>query len=297
MSVVWRIEKARGRGRIATPRRVEALSRQMVNAVRGDFARGIEKFRPRVDPAEMLAAFKRGKYDAVRKVVPWEALGEALQPGIRRLGQAMSLGANTELPLMPGRLSYSLRNETVGQYLRTRTGVLITTSEAGMLESVRAATEKSFTRAATPQQVADMLRSSIGLNAPQARALANYRTALATAKSPAAPERIDSLVEGYRERLLDQRAIMIGRSEVRFAQNAGQKEVWDAAEAEGLLPAGSGREWVVDGNPCPELCLPMSGVVVALDEPYTLPDGREVMNPTESHPNCYCIERLVFGQG
>ncbi len=286
--------KSGGTGRVVTRARIEALSKQMAQGIRADFVRGIERFRTKVDPAEMLAAYKRGKYDAVRETVPWDALEKGIRPAMGKLQPAMSFGADNGKAMVPGGMRYDLRSETINSYLQRRTGELITTSEKGMLEAVRAATEKSFSRAATPQDVANMIRGSIGLNAPQARALANYSRKLGEDGTPG--ERRAELVDGYRERLLDQRAILIGRTEVRFAQNAGQRAVWDQAAADGMLPEGSGRQWVVDGNPCPELCRPMDGVIVGMDEKYTLPDGREVDSPTESHPSCYCTERLVFGR-
>lgn len=285
----------RGRGRIATKSRVDALARRMDGAVKMDFLRGIESFRRKVDPEDLLRSFLTGNYSKVVRTAPWHKLGDDMEPALARLGKAMLAGAQQTVKALPvpSAFRYSPANAKIESYLRTRTGELITTSEKGMLEAVRAATTRSMTHALTPQQVAREVRGSIGLNAPQARALANYRSGLA--RDPKVkPERAEALAEGYRARLLDQRATMIGRTEVRFAANAGQQDIWEAAQDRGYLPHDAQRVWVVDGNPCKELCLPMDGIAVGLYEPWTLPDGREVHNPTDSHPNCYCLASIQF---
>ena len=43
-------------------------------------------------------------------------------------------------------------------------------------------------------------------------------------------------------------------------------------------------------------CEKMTDVETPLGEPWTLPDGRKVMVPTESHPRCRCSAGLSFGE-
>jgi hypothetical protein len=285
------ITKAR-RPKIATPARVEALSARMASALKVDFLHGIQSFKARANRDSMREAFLAKDYKAVMRSVPWKDMDKDLDLG--RLGDAMRSGAiaaKREIA-MPSTFRYGLTNPKIDAYVKNRTGELITTSEKGMLEAVRAATARSVSHALTPQQVADEIRGSIGLNEPQARALANYRSGMASAKEAIAPDEQEARADSYRERLLDQRATMIGRTEVRFAENAGQQEVWESADEQGFIPDTALRVWKVDGNPCPQICRPMNNVPTGLREPWTLPDGREVMLPTESHPNCFCIAIL-----
>lgn len=294
--VVVNKAKRYGGGKVRTYRRVHALGQKMEGAIKADFIKGVERFKLRVHPEAMLKAFMNGKYDEVVTTVPWKTMGKDLEPMLGSMGRTIKLSADGALKELPfaDKFRYSVANPKIAAYLKGRTGELITTSEAGMLEAVRAATQRALTHGLTPVQVGRELRDSIGLNAPQARALANYRSGLATGLNAKEPDEIDTLAEAYRQRMLDYRATMIGRTEVRFAANEGQQDVWEAAVDEGLMPDGTQRVWVVDGNPCPEICLPMNGVAVGLDEPWILPDDREVDNPTQSHPHCYCISTLRF---
>ena len=55
------------------------------------------------------------------------------------------------------------------------------------------------------------------------------------------------------------------------------------------------RKWVVTPDDLLDqhICEPMADETVGLDEPYTLPDARQVMVPQEAHPQCRCSEVLV----
>ena len=264
-------------------------------AVRLDFMRGITTFRDNIKLGDIVKALFSGKVETVFKTLPWNKLGKQLGASVDGIGIAAQRAAESADKLLPKPLglNYDVRNPRLDKYLTQRTGEMITVVQEGTLQAVRDSTKRAFTSGLTPRDVAAEIRGSIGLNARQARALTNYRDNLE--KSGTAPGRIDSLAEAYGERLLDQRAIMIGRTEVANAINEGQQSVWDTAKEEGLLPDSAKRVWIVDGDPCPQLCLPMSMVAVGIDEPWTLPDGRKVETPSYSHPHCMCLAQLDIG--
>lgn len=289
-------ESPRGRQRRlrADFNRRNRRSQAMGGAIRMDLLRGIRSFRRNVDFDDVMRAIRTGKMSEVLRTVPWSRLDKALQPAARGLASAGEISASAafaELPFDRG-LQLSTLNPKLVQYVESRTGELIKTVQDGMLASIRQSVRRSFDKALRPQQVANEIRSSIGLNVRQVTALGSYRNKLEAGGTSAA--QVKKLTDAYAERLLDQRAIMIARTEVRFANNAGEQAVWQRAKDQGLLPETTKRVWVVDGNPCPELCLPMDGVKVGLDEPWVLPDGRAVDNPTSSHPHCFCIASLDF---
>lgn len=279
-------------------RQNHSISQAMGSAVKVDLLRGIETFKSRLAKGslqeEIIRAAKTGDWRKMFKIIPFDRLESDLRPMTNRLLAAARSGADVTVNRLPEptqrKLRYDIKNPRIADYIKNRTGELITTSEDGMLSAVRAATKRSLTHALTPDQVAGEIRGSIGLHARQVTALNSYRLALADGGHSAA--RQEAMVNAYSERLLDQRALMIGRTEVRFAANAGQNDVWRAAADAELIPATARRIWVVDGNPCPQICQPMNGVETGLDEPWELPDGRLVDNPTESHPNCYCIASI-----
>lgn len=289
-----------GSGRKAY-KHAEEISKRMGNAVRIDLVRGVTTYKRSVNAKTMEKAIATGNYRKVMGTLKFSDLGDAWAPafeGVRRAAKLSSDNAVRSISeALPDKYRYDINNPRIDNYIATRTGNLITTSEDGMLEAVRASVRRSFTDGLTNTAAAEEITSSIGLNAPQARALANYRAGLAASDtlSDAAQK---AAGDDYASRLLDQRAMMIARTEIRFADNEAQIDVYKAADADGLLPPNSKKVWVVDGAPC-EVCEPMDGVAVGLDDPWTItmPGGkrRQVWNPTDSHPQCYCIVSIEMG--
>jgi hypothetical protein len=93
--------------------------------------------------------------------------------------------------------------------------------------------------------------------------------------------------------------MMIARTETKNAINRGALAVWKAGRDQGLIDETATKEWVVDGDPC-EICEPMDGVQVPLDESWTIEllNGQEmqVEIPSQAHPHCYCGMELHFGK-
>lgn len=288
-------EKGRRRRLTADYRRKHRAAEELGNAIKVSFKNGMETFRRKVDLEDLLRALKTGKMSKVIQTIPFDKLPNdmaELARGLVSVGQVSAGAAYEDLP-PTARLSYDLSNPRVAKYIESRTGELITRVKEGTMEAVRAGTARSFANAVPPAVIAEEIKGSIGLNDRQARALSNFRSKLE--KDGTSPGKVAKLAEGYEKRLLDQRAIMIARTETRFASNAAQQGVWEEARDDGLLPKNAKRVWVVDGNPCPKICEPMNMVAVGIDEPWTLPDGREVDTPTSSHPNCFCISTLDLG--
>ena len=268
----------------------------MQGVVKISILHGMTTFKRDISPAKLMRAWVTKNYDAIREVVSFGKFGDHLEPAMRRIldgARAASRGAIEALPApTQASLRYDVKNPRIADYIANRTGHLITTSEDGMRAAVSAAVKRSMTNAISPRQAAGEIIGSIGLNERQAIALANKRTALET--SGHSPAKQSEIVDAYADKLLDDRAMMIAATEIRAAQNEGQQAVWEQADEDGLLPDGVKRAWIVDGRPC-EICLPMDGVAVGLDEPWTLPDGTQVDSPTESHPFCMCMSTLDLG--
>lgn len=302
--MIW-IEKARRRpppAKTAAQRdeynRQHRMAQRLTTPFKVDLVKGVTKFRNDVSTEDIARALARGSIKGVFETIPWHELPGALDPAMEQLADAAVKGSKSTIDALPKHIStnlrYDVRNKQVAALLKTRTGEQITALQDGTLAAVRLATRRALTHGLSPRDVADEIKGSIGLNDRQAVALSNFRAGL-LARGKHTDDQVDRLVDAYGARLLDQRAVMIARTEVRFATNAAQQAVWSAADKDGLLPPDSVRVWIVDGNPCPELCRPMNGKTARLGEAWTLPDGREVMVPTESHPHCYCVEQLRLG--
>ena len=105
-------------------------------------------------------------------------------------------------------------------------------------------------------------------------------------------ELIDLRVSQYAGRLLRARALNIARTETLAAANAGQTELWRAAETSGLLQPGATRVWLVtpDDRLCKE-CMEMDGQVRGLNQPFTSSGGAEIDSPP-LHSSCRCATGL-----
>lgn len=292
------------RGDSPTHARIGRIVDEMSPFVRGDIKRGIETFRDNVSPSAIERAIKSGTMDAIAKAVPWDTLPDSLDKGFAKVvkaGRQSAIGAAQELPGQgpaPVQLVLDRAGPKLESYTVTRKGIIRQATEDGTHEAVRREVHLARTRHMTPSELANNVRQVIGLNARQAVAISNYRGSLGqdirdpetgklTRKAVPVRER-EAMVQAQIDRMLDVRADNIARTELAFATNAAQAEAWRAAQDAELLPEGAGRKWLVDGNPCAELCVPMHGVVVGLDEPWVLPDGREVDVPQEAHTNCQC---------
>ena len=193
----------------------------------------------------------------------------------------------------------------------------------GVTEETRAAIRAILVRlyqdpTMGPDRAAREIRAIIGLTRRQALAVDNLRRHLErernlmqqarqaetsltphqqaywAAQADKTVTQIDRRVTGYADRLLRQRSQTIARTESMAASNTGQLLLWDRAKTVGLVDETVEREWIVapDIRLC-DLCEPMRGVRVPLDQPFTLDDGQQIMTPP-AHPNCRCTTVLRF---
>lgn len=300
-----RIDKARKlvRGK-RTPaaekefRRQSSIAERMATPFKADLIEGVRTFRKDIDVDDLAYAVRTGKTDAVMQTIPWDKLDRRLAPVAQHLRDAAAASADSAAKALPREVSndlrYDPRNRRIDAAVDTRIEALNITVQDGGKEAIRQALRRAMVQGLRPDRVAAEIRDSIGLNDRQAIALANFRQGLAqTGKH--SDRVVDKMTAAYENRLLDQRAIMVARTEVRHLTNAAQQDVWASAATDGLIPDDARRQWIVDGRPCPELCWPMRNKTVALGQPWVLPDGRRIMVPTESHPHCECVEMLLMG--
>lgn len=289
------VVKSRSR-KTRTYNRLFRLSEAMASSVRLDLYRGLKKFKSHVSSEAVYQAWRTGNYARIMEAVPWDKLPFELEPAAKKLQSGMVKSAAFNLNEMPGpvkdNLKFSMANPRIRDYVGKRTGELVLNIQTDTQKVIQNAVARSFNEALSPRDVAGIIKGSIGLYPQQETALLNYRRGLT--EKGLEDSKIDSLSSSYEDRLLNQRAMMIARTETRLATNIAQQSVWEQAAQEGYLPEKTARVWIVDGAPC-EICDAMDGAEVGLYEPWTLPDGRAVMIPTESHPNCMCGVELKLG--
>lgn len=193
-------------------------------------------------------------------------------------------------------------------------------------DNIRQALVDQAQTGANPREVARRIRDSIGLTPQQEEWVANYRRALesqdwgkalgyelssgrADASVRAAErrgealkqERIDRMVEEYRQNAITMRAETIARTESQAAVNQGGRDSIQQAIDRGDVEAGQMvTEWHAGpsgGDARPEHQA-MNGVVVRFGEDFILPDGTRMSGPgdprggAEHNANCRCTSSV-----
>lgn len=198
------------------------------------------------------------------------------------------------------RVRFDAKDERAAEYARLQTGQLITEVEDDQRQWVRDLVMRAVTEGRTAQETARDIRERIGLHSRQIAALDRYRLDLQQAEVPS--DKIARLVQKYADGLRRQRADLIARTELLKAVNEGKLAQIREGLTQGTIPRDrTFRQWILtdDERLCTDLCLPMSEAdvgVVPIDQPWTLPDGRMVFNPTDSHPNCRCTFAIRLKQ-
>jgi SPP1 gp7 family putative phage head morphogenesis protein len=159
---------------------------------------------------------------------------------------------------------------------------LVTAITDEQMIQVRAIVINGFKDGKTPATLAREIRNVVGLTDPQARKFSRILEQEGKSKAFA-----------YAKKARTQRSITIARTEVLKAANEGQRQAWSQARSAGLLTGQEARTWIVtyDERTC-EICAPMDGQIVGLNEPFTLPDGSRVEGPP-AHPRCRCGQGLT----
>lgn len=282
--------------------RQSALTKQMGGVVTLDLVNGIETFKRRISAEELADAWAKKDYQTLLQAIPWDELPADVVAGLSKLGLAVEKAAGIQREALPPNVDKALRfdvaNPQIRSYLDRQSATLVTRIGDDTRHMIQGHIARAFTNARTPRQVANSIKGGIGLLPKHEAAVERYHAGLLAAGT--SETRADALAAKYEEKLLDYRAMMIGRTEVRSAVNFGQLAVWRQGADQGLIDRVTAqKEWVVDGNPC-EVCEPMDGERVGLDETWTLEyengDTAEVEIPTESHPHCECGMELHFGE-
>lgn len=196
---------------------------------------------------------------------------------------ANKLITKSQPPKVEMRITFDRFNPRAYEFARRQSSQLITEVGKATKEAVRVMIGRAFDEGLPPEALKRLIRERVGLRSDQIEALDRYE------EEGASPAQVDA----YRRELLNDRAILIGRTETMRSANAGQKEMWGQAQAAGELPVNVKRIWIGtdDGFERPEH-IELNDQVVGLNEPFAIPStGREV-EPGED-PNCRCGQGLV----
>lgn len=274
------------------------LTDQKAGLVSVNLYKGITKFKKRISQEKLEEAWNSGNWANLNKVIPWENLVEDIYPAVVEVGKSIASAGEIAITALPPninkRLRWDIHNPIIRKYITDKTSKLVVGINHETQQVIQNAVVRSYTHAMTPRHMAKLIKGSIGLYPAQHVALSNYQLKLMAEGKTG--EKLEKLVDQYENKLLDYRAKMIARTEMRAATNMGQISVWRQAANQDLIDKRTAkREWIAEGpDPCPE-CEEMDGEETGLDEPWIMKDGTQVdIIPIDVHPNCYCASRLII---
>lgn len=195
-------------------------------------------------------------------------------------------------------------------FAERRAGALIVQVTAEVRSGVREIVTRAHLEGIAPREAARLIKQTVGLLNTHADAVMNYRQAILdspgktvsagsgmTATQVKVPEgglsgsALDEAVQEYADGLLTWRSETIARTETIEAANQGQRQMWDQAIEDELLPPDIEKVWIASPDACP-FCEALDGQQVPVNESFQSEEYGELDGPT-AHPNCTCSTGLA----
>ena len=292
------VAKGKGGKKTGVPKPLASNERATKDAIQSGVAGAIDSLKAGLDQPAVVAAIKSGRADRVISSLNWSIFISRMGRAAEKIGTvvAQTAKAGVGLPVhVSQKLSFDLTDPRAVHYAQMRAGDLLTSVTDQQKVLVKSIIVSAVRDGVNPEQTIGSLSRVIGLNDRQAVALENaYQKTIALhlkngATMGLATQRAQDMAKGYRIRLIEQRAEMVARTEVMYAQNAGRLLGFQDAVDQGLVAQDSMKQWSVSGlsNTCDE-CAGLDGETVALDDTFS--NGED---NAPAHPNCECTILLV----
>lgn len=200
--------------------------------------------------------------------------------------------------------SFDATNPRAVSFADTRSATLVTQIGTDTRAALRELVAVGLRDGIAPAKLRQYIRQSVGLRTDQLLAVSNLRARLAAAKpgatvragkvrikipkSGASSRFIDDKAAKYASKLLNDRAILIARTETLRSANAGQLELWKQAQEGGTLPSDAQRYWIeTPDSRLRHSHAIMAGQKVGINEPFDPP-----IEPGEE-PACRCCQGIA----
>lgn len=281
----------------------------------GDLA-GLIDLIDLADLAEFEEALVVTVTDRVKDVIEFE--GDAALTQVRLMNQAMvqKAGYPSNLPDTtfgdplpePGRSGFyatarfDMTNPFAIIQAERFAAELVREVSRGTRAAIRQAVVDAFNNGITGEELARLLRNTVGLTRLQAQAVENYRFRLLEGGMD--PERVDVLTRRYHRKTLIRRTQTIARTEIMRASNYGRLQGWLSAGDAGMLDVNaSTKEWVtapfggsMHDDPC-VACGPLDKTkVMGVETPFVMPNGKQLLMPP-AHPNAVFFGSMFIPYG
>lgn len=321
------VNKARPKRPRGTPRSrqystINALADAMSNSVSASLKRGIARFKDRAEFEGLMGAFLAGEESKILATIPWETLDQDLS----RLGtvtaQGVEVGGGAGQKLMPTvvrpNITFDSSNPRVAAFINARTANLVKEIDASSKNAIKRVIARSSQEGLSSRNAAKLVQNVIGLDSGRAEHVMNFQFKLQAAKDEGrfvstltpkqrkllsaeirlnpgslSQKQIDKFVSNYADRKLVESSKLIARTESLSSVNHGHMEIWRQATDKGVIPANRARkEWIIDAGTACEICEPIQGQRVKLNETFDSAVGP--LDAPPAHPNCNCMMNLVW---
>lgn len=304
--------------------KVETAADDLAPELRDAFVRAANRFRERIDLTALTHAVQTGRAEAVITALGIDTFHEELADLFELLGDGMEAGAKAAIQDAGERHRIEVRMPEEAELSPTVTGfldhysmTLIREIGDSTRQGVEAIVGEELRSGRPPDAQARRIREVVGLTERQSRAVANFRRMIEDGDPEVltrrlrdrrfdptlvryirnggdapGPEKVDQMVERYRERFLQHRGETIARTESIRAMNMGTVTAFSILAEQGHTVR---LYWLVarDERTC-EVCKAIPKLNPDGVEPGAafITDVGDAMVPP-AHPNCRCT---LFGR-
>lgn len=275
----------------------EAFIRQAERAVKMSFVDGVTKFKKRISQDKLAQMYEQRDYTAMDQHIGWDELEGHLGKTSQAIDDIFDKSFDHAIKTLRAdevnpEYVNTVQTKGVQRKLKARQKKYLVDLKDNR-EGIHQMIAEGHKLGRTPRQVALSIKSQIALSDTQRKAVANFQAGLE--QKGLSPSAIARRVASKERRMLNERANLIAITETRVAAAAAETVVWQKQAKDGLLDPSTVRVWAAEPDACEEICKPMDGTTAPLDGKWTLPGGRQVTYPAESHPRCRCVVFLQDG--
>lgn len=233
-------------------------------------AADLRAFGDTLPAARIESAIASGLIGQINFIIDWAVMSSKLDAELNTSLRTSYLDGARDLDRTLRRTGVNIRFDIMipraQEWAARFSGQLITEILEDQRVGVSRLVEAAHREARTPHETATSLRDIMGLHSRQVTALERYRERLIAAEAP--PEKVARLTEKYANALLNQRTMVIARTELLRATHEGQLQL----AREGILAGQidkdrTYRRWIVtdDDRLDTELCIHGSSKILTID--------------------------------
>lgn len=282
---------------------VHRVADKLAPKLRRQFMQTIAKIQDATLLTQLENAFASGQLAAAEAAIPWAQLEAQLNGGTAIIRQALYAAGEAAAAELSDVLGVALKFDRTNPAAEAWAAANAARYVVEITEHTRAALREliadAYAQQMTAQELARLVRPSIGLDSRRAAAVLKFRNRLVAEGIDG--DQLEARVAKYAAAKLKQRSAVIAEHELLTASSMGQRHLWRQALAKGHLADDiTRRRWLNTGDDrlCEDACEAgphhPDNQDVKINGQFTSPrDGRKFDGMPE-HVKCRCAEGLEF---